>query len=192
MTDRDMPSGDVERQDYSDLLARLDVRQERGDVPEAAAAIRALLAALSAMPDRQAGKGHQPSCCCAECAKDWMDPTEIAFAIGEESYKRTGITPAMREVMQLRRDNLRGIADTLAEVEPAIEAARQAGINEGLEMAAKVAEGMGADRIERNEDGSLRSYDMNCKHQRGDAVLNAMRVRAQTIANAIRAMKVEK
>lgn len=69
---------------------------------------------------------------------------------------------------------------------------RQVGINEGLEMAAKVAEGMGADRIERNEDGSLRSYDMNCKHQRGDAVLNAMRVRAQTIANAIRAMKVEK
>jgi hypothetical protein len=68
-----------------------------------------------------------------------VDAVSVAFAIGEEAHKRTGVTPAMRELMQLRRDNLREIADTLSEVEPAIQAARQAGINEGLDMAAKVA-----------------------------------------------------
>lgn len=57
-----------------------------------------------------------------------------------------------------------------------------------FEEAAKVAEQLGGDRIERNPDGTLRTYDMNCKHERGSATLNAMRVRAHTIAQAIRAM----
>lgn len=54
------------------------------------------------------------------------------------------------------------------------------------ERDAVIAESMGADRIERNPDGSLRSYDMQSREGRCDATLNAMRVRAQTIAAAIR------
>lgn len=54
------------------------------------------------------------------------------------------------------------------------------------ERDAVIAESMGADRIERNQDGSLRSYDMQSREGRCDATLNAMRVRAQTIAAAIR------
>lgn len=65
------------------------------------------------------------------------------------------------------------------------------GVRAGLEAAAKVADTLGGNRIERDADGSLRSFDMNCKHGRGDAVLNAMRVRAQTIAQAIRSIDPE-
>ncbi|AXU20390.1 hypothetical protein C7W88_17070 [Novosphingobium sp. THN1] len=73
----------------------------------------------------------------------------------------------------------------ITELETALAEAR----NAALEEAAKVADDLGGGRVERNPDGSLRTYDMNCKHGRGDAVLNAMRVRAQTIAQAIRDMK---
>jgi hypothetical protein len=38
-------------------------------------------AALSAMPDRQVKGGHPPACCCQECAKDWMSPTEMLAAL---------------------------------------------------------------------------------------------------------------
>jgi len=62
--------------------------------------------------------------------------------------------------------------------------------NEAVEKAAKVADELGGDRIARNADGSLRSYDMESKHGRGDAMLNGMRVRAQTIATAIRTLRI--
>lgn len=105
----------------------------------------------------------------------------------------TEATPVAMEVWQKAKDACTtGWTATddqaaAAVIATALADERAAGIREGLEMAAKVAEAMGADRIERNADGSLRSYDMDCKHGRGDAVLNAMRVRAQTIAQAIRA-----
>lgn len=63
---------------------------------------------------------------------------------------------------------------------------RIAARREGMEEAARIADELGGDRIERNGDGSLRSYDMDNKHGRSDAMLNGMRVRAQTIATAIR------
>ncbi len=62
------------------------------------------------------------------------------------------------------------------------------GRKDAFEEAAKVADDLGGGRVERNPDGSLRTYDMNCKHDRGSATLNAMRVRAHTIAQAIRAL----
>lgn len=122
------------------------------------------------------------------------DVERVADAIEAVMGPVFGSPEYLADPVKLARAEKRRRDGALAYARAALSAMpdRQAGINEGLEMAAKVAEGMGADRIERNEDGSLRSYDMNCKHQRGDAVLNAMRVRAQTIANAIRAMKVEK
>ena len=70
---------------------------------------------------------------------DKLEAVAEAFAVGEEAHKRIGVTPAMRELMQTYRDNQIAVAETLSEVEPAIEAARAAGIREGLEMAAKVA-----------------------------------------------------
>lgn len=81
-------------------------------------------------------------------------------------------------------DQMRKNAETLGQIPAAIADARR----QALEQAAKVAEDLGGGRVERNPDGSLRTYDMNCKHDRGSATLNAMRVRAQTIAKAIRAL----
>jgi len=54
------------------------------------------------------------------------------------------------------------------------------------ERCASVADELGGERVERGPDGDLRRFDMESRHGRGDAVLNAMRVRAQTIAKAIR------
>lgn len=79
----------------------------------------------------------------------------------------------------------------IAALRAEIERAKEEGVRAGIEAAASMADHLGGDRVERKDDGSLRSYDMDSKHGRGDATLNSMRVRAQTIATAIRALSVE-
>lgn len=54
------------------------------------------------------------------------------------------------------------------------------------ERCARVAEELGGDRVERGADGLPRAYDHHSSVGRGDAILNAQRVRAQSIAAAIR------
>lgn len=79
-------------------------------------------------------------------------------------------------------------AATIAALRAELANARLEGVRLGIKASAGVADHLGGGRVERNDDGSLRTYDMNCKHDRGSAVLNSMRVRAQTIAVAIRAL----
>jgi hypothetical protein len=78
-------------------------------------------------------------------------------------------------------------AEELAKVDQARARAR----TDALEEAAKVADELGGSRTERGPDGLPRSYDLTCKQARGDGLLNSMRVRAHTIATAIRALATQ-
>lgn len=76
-------------------------------------------------------------------------------------------------------------ADLLTEAADLIErlVAEREGVRaEAIEQCARVAEHLGGDRIERG-----RSY-ADDKHGRSDMVINAQRVRAQSIAAAIRSL----
>lgn len=76
--------------------------------------------------------------------------------------------------------------------ENAVKAAREyaegvdSARNKALEEAAGAADALGGDRVERGTDGMPCAHD---KHDKGSQTLNAMRVRASTIASAIRALK---
>ena len=103
-------------------------------------------------------------------------PTDLALALAQSGIERDTLLYDLTD------------AETVALLTPLLDKARAAGAAEMQERCAGVADELGGERVERGPDGDLRRFDMESRHGRGDAVLNAMRVRAQTIATAIRSL----
>jgi hypothetical protein len=92
---------------------------------------------------------------------------------------------ATRDMAQRLLGSMVGQRARIASLEA--EVARLTGERDGAyERAAKVADALGGDRVERAPDGMPRAHNMD---DRGSQTLNAMRVRASTIAAAIRHLR---
>lgn len=151
MTDRDMSSGDVTEAQSETLH-------------------KALLASCSSF---------EPPIIIGDVDIDGenaLDLGQRCLAHSNRLVREEGQQDRSRTVQLLRQSfvTIKELVATFSEVEPAIQAARQAGINEGLEMAAKVAEAWHADMKATSD------------------VAGSWIMCAASIASQIRALKVEK
>lgn len=107
----------------------------------------------------------------------------LAFAAFSARGYTQGGTMIADELHQLiASDALQSLTAENAKLRAERDGAREA----ALEEAAKVADDLGGNRVERGPDGMPCAH---AKHDQGSQTLNAMRVRASTIAVAIRNLK---
>lgn len=169
--------GKLPRSDFDDVLALLESERSRAIT----AHTKALIEGAGELCAQLIGRAQF-----LEPSGQVKSPGLMREAAATIAAQKAEIERLEPYVEAFRREERR--ADDLAQK---AEDAMLDGVRAGIEASAQCADHLGGGRVERNPDGSLCTYDMASKHGQGSATLNAMRVRAQTIATAIRNLDAE-